>query len=352
MKQRIGITIAAVLVVFMIFGFGCGTQTAPQAQPVQENQKTDTGSEDPNLEIETEPAGETAEEPVMANIVEVLEESGKVVSLEGPAQKVVVLAPSALEVMDALGAMDKVLGVDNWSLDIGEPLAQGFEGFGDYQGLNMEKLAQSMPDLIIALEGGPSEDLMKAEELGIQAYTINAESIERVYEEIKNIGTLLGLEEEAHMLSDTLKEEVEAIYAQVKDIPQQEKPKVFYQIFDDPLWSAGQSTFIDNLITKAGGVNIVALDNLDGYVEYNVEKLIEHDPHVMIAGDGGMYVAKTADVILEDPRFSSVSAVKEGRVYIVTENPVVRPSHNIIKGLQMFSQAIHPDIFGEFEILE
>ncbi len=343
MRQNITITVIAVIAVFTAFAFGCTAAPVAEEQTAQVQQ----------MQEAVEEAAEQTEQAVQQDMkIEVTEESGKVIILEEAAQKVVVLAPSALEVIDEIGAMDKVIGVDNWSIDIGEPLAEGFEGYGDYQGLNMERLAQSMPDLIIALQGGPSEDYAKAEELGIMVYTVNAESIGRVYEEIKNIGILLGLDQEAELLSNNIKAEVDEVYSKVKDIPEDQRPRVFYQIFDDPLWSAGEDTFINDMITKAGGVNIVALDGLSQYVEYNVEKLIEHDPQVMIAGDGGMYVANTADVILEDQRFSSVSAVKEGRVYIVPENSVVRTSHNIIKGLKMFAKAIHPEIFGEFEIIE
>ena len=343
MRKNITVTIIAVIAVFTAFAFGCTAAPVAEEQTAQVQQTQETAAD----------AVEKTEQTVQQDMqIEVMEESGQVIILEETAQKVVVFAPSALEIIDELGAMDKVIGVDNWSIDIGEPLAEGLEGYGDYQGLNMERLAQSMPDLIIALQGGPTEDYAKAEELGIIVYTVNAESIDRVYEEIKNIGILLGLGQEAELLSNNIKAEVEEIYSKVKDIPEDQRPRVFYQIFDDPLWSAGEDTFINDMIIKAGGINIVALDGLSQYVEYNVEKLIAHDPQVMIAGDGGMYVANTADVILGDPRFSSVSAVKEGRAYVVPENSVVRTSHHIIKGLKMFAKAIHPEIFGEFEIIE
>ncbi|MGM0365214.1 MAG: ABC transporter substrate-binding protein [Actinomycetota bacterium] len=274
------------------------------------------------------------------------------VSLEGAADKVIVFAPSVLEVIDALGAMDQVIGVDSWSIESGEPLAQGFEAYGDYNGPNIEKITEAQPDVVIKLSGSSEEDYDRLRELGITIYTVEAQSFERAYQEIINLGQMLGKEEEAQKLKDEFEAGVEEVYQQVKDLSEEKKPLAFYQIFDDPLWSAGKNTYIDDMIEKAGGINIVAKDGLDGYVEYSVEKLLENNPQVMIAGDGGMYEARSGDIILQDERFSSVDAVLEGNVYIVPQNPVVRPNHNSVKGLKMMAMAFHPEIFGQFEIIE
>lgn len=354
------ITVLVILVSILLIA-GCSitesTETESDTiQPEQSVEKTEEVAEEKVQEEETEqqvegPEEGGAEEKVQEKI-EIVDDLGNQVILEKPAEKVIVFAPSILEVMDELGAMDKVIGVDNWSIDSGEPLAEGFEGFGDYQGFNMEKIAEAQPDLIIALSGNPQEDMDRIKDLGVSIYISEASNFEETYEGIEKTGMMIGMEQEALELSETLKTQVDAIYDEVKDIADEDRPKVFYEIFDEPLWSAGSGTFIDDMIEKAGGINIVSLEGISGYAEYSLEKLIEMDPDVMIAGDGGMYEARTEEFILGDSRFSSLDAVINERVYIVPENPVVRPNHNSIKGLEMFARAIHPDIFGEFEIIE
>ncbi len=282
----------------------------------------------------------------------VVDGMGEEVALDGVADKIIVFAPSVLEVLDELDAMDKVIGVDSWSIESGEPLAQGFEAYGDYSGPNIEKVAEAEPDLIIRLYGSAEEDYDRLKEMGIRIYTFEAQSFERAYEEIVNLGRMVGKEAEAQQLKDEFQSGVDEIQQKVDDLDEAQKPLVFYQIFDDPLWSAGSNTFIDDMIEKAGGINIVSEDGLDGYVEYSVEKLLENNPQVMVAGDGGMYDADSANIILDDPRFASVDAVLEENVFVVTENYVVRPNHNSVKGLMMMAKAIHPDIFGQFEIIE
>jgi iron complex transport system substrate-binding protein len=271
---------------------------------------------------------------------------GNEVVLEKPAEKVIVFVPSALEIIDALGAMDKVAGVDNWSLDIGEPLAQGFEGFGDFQSLNMEKITAADPDLIIGLVGWADTDTAKLAELGIKLYIVDANTVEEVYTEIENTGKLLGLENEALDLSSELKLGVQEIYGKISGIDQGQKPKVFYEVWNDPLMSAGKGTFINDLIEQCGGINIVAADGLEGWPEYSIESLIKNNPDIIIAPAS---LAADPQVILGDTRFSEIAAVKNLKVFVVPDNPVSRPSQNIIKGLEMFSKAVHPEIFGQFE---
>ena len=272
---------------------------------------------------------------------------GKEVVLDKPAEKILVFAPSALEIIDGLNAMDAVIGIDNWSVDNKEPLAEGFEGFGDFQTLNMEKITAAAPDIIIGLAGCAEADIQKLTDLGIKIYVVDANMIDEVYMEIINMGKILGKDTEARELVDELKKQVEGISSKVAGLTEDKKPKVFYEVWNEPLMSAGKNTFINDLIEKAGGINIVAADGLEGWPEYSIEKLIQNNPDIIIAP---VSLAPDVSTIIEDRRFSSINAVVNKKVYVVPDNPTTRPSQNIIKGLTMFAQAIHPEIFGEFSV--
>jgi len=341
-----------IMVVIMIAGlgvlWGCKDQAVEAVSDVPEEvseESVDEVSSDTEEETE-EIIEETSEGPIV-----VTDGLGNEITLEKPAEKVIVFAPSSLEIVDAIGGMNRVVGVDNWSVENEEPLAEGLEGFGDCEGLNMEKIVEVDPDLLIVLSGYSPEEIERIEEYGISIYTAEVGSFESVYTEIINIGKMLGLEDTAVQVSDELKSDVEGYYSQVKDLEDEEKPGVFYIVYNEPLWSAGSDTFIDDLIVFAGGLNIVADDGISGYTEYSVEKLIENNPDVIIAGDGGMYDAATPDFILEDERFVNINAVMSNNVYIITENYVVRPNQNSIYGLTMMATAIHPEIFGDFKMI-
>ncbi|MBE3115546.1 MAG: ABC transporter substrate-binding protein [Actinobacteria bacterium] len=291
-----------------------------------------------------------ATEESLGSPVEVVDGEENIVKLAAPARKIIVLAPSALEIIDGLGAMELVVEVYNSSVTPGEPLPEGFEGVGDSYGLNIERIAELNPDILITITGGPEDDYRKVEELGIEIYrVIDVKGIEGVYDEIANISKIIGFEDKGKELVSELKKEVDKIYNQIKDLSDEQRPRVFYEVWNDPLMSAGADTFINDLIEKSGGVNILSEDNLTGWPEYSVEKLIEKNPDVIIAP---MSLAADSSVITGDERFSSIDAVTSGRVYVVPDNPISRPNQNLIKALQMLSKAIHPEIFGEFEVIE
>jgi len=293
---------------------------------------------------------DTAAEEAGGEAIEVTDGEGSLISLEAPAEKVVVMAPSILEIISGLGAMDRVAEIDSFTVMMQEPLAQGFEGVGDYQSLNVERIAELEPDLLVAITGGPEDDYSKVRELGIPVYrVVDIRGMDGVYEEISNISQLLGLPEEGEAMAAGLKSQVEEISGQVEGLPDGERPKVFYMVWNDPLMSAGSDTFISDLISIAGGINILSIEGLTGWPEYSVENLIRNNPDIIAAP---MSLAADPSVITGDERFSSIDAIINGRVYAVPDNQVSRPSQNIIKGLQMLAKAIHPDIFGEFEIIE
>ncbi len=337
--------IAVVLIAALMVLSFTACQTAASGQTQQETATETTAVQETTATTQQEVTGTT--EGGSSSEIALVDGVGNEVMLDGPAKKVIVFVPSALEIMDGLGAMDMVIGVDNWSVDNGEPLAEGFEGFGDFSGLNMEKIAAADPDMIIGLIGWAEEDINKLSELGIALYIVDVNTIEEVYTEITNMGKMLGKDDRAAQVNSDLKKNIDAITEKVSGIPDDERPGVFYEVWNDPLMSAGSQTFINELIEYAGGKNIVAGDGLEGWPEYSIENLIQNNPEVIIAPES---LAPDAETILADQRLSELDAVKNKRVYVVPDNPVSRPSQNVIKGLTMFAQAIHPELFGDFEV--
>jgi iron complex transport system substrate-binding protein len=297
--------------------------------------------------ISSDPSGTGSGETTAE--VKVTDGIGSEITLAGPAKKVIVFAPSALEIINGLNAMDRVIGVDSWSAENKEPLAEGLEGFGDFNSLNMEKIAAADPDIIIGLVGWAEADIQKLNDLDINVYIVDANTVSEVYKEITNMGKILGLDDTALKMSDELKNRVNEITSKVPNLEQSQKLKVFYEVWNEPLMSAGKNTFISELIEMSGGINIVAADGLEGWPEYSLEKLIQNNPDIMIAP---ISLAPDADSILSEPRFSKIAAITNKKVYIIPDNPVSRPSQNIVKGLEMIAQAIHPEIFGEFKVIQ
>jgi iron complex transport system substrate-binding protein len=271
--------------------------------------------------------------------ITVVDDTGEQIVLEKPAERIISAAPSNTEVLFALGLEEKVIGVsdiDDYPEEVKEK-----ERVGGLYDLNVEKIISLQPDLVLTISGA-EEAIALLQDKGIVVYTAEPETLDQALENIRKIGQLTGADAQAEELISQMQEDIDAVKSKVADIPEEKRPKVFWQVWNDPLMSAGQDTFISDLIVTAGGVNILALDGLTGWPQYSVEKVIEHNPDVIIAPES---LSPTPDVILQDARFSTVRAVQEKRVYVVPDNLVVRPGPRVTQGLYLIAKAIHPELF-------
>jgi iron complex transport system substrate-binding protein len=124
-----------------------------------------------------------------------------------------------------------------------------------------------------------------------------------------------------------------------------EKPKVFYELdATDPArpFTAGKGTFIDLLITQAGGENIAA--SFEGeYPQISQEELIVQDPDVILLGDA-LYGGITAESVAARPGWGDLAAVKNNRVLPFNDDLVSRPGPRMIDGLETLAALLHPDL--------
>jgi len=359
-KLKTKFTSIAIIILIMalalsIFTFaGCKKSNSGNESATSENSSAAlTNAAENSSETEQTASTENTDKTQGQGPIEVTDGMGNKITLEKPAQKIIVLSPSVLEIFAGLNAMDKVAEVDNWSVQNNDPLAKGYKGAGDANGINFETVTKINPDLVIvvgsAYASNAENEFKKLKDLGYKIFMTNSISLEITYSEIENIGKIIGKAEEGKAMSENLRKQVDDIYGKVKDLPEDKKPKVFYMVWNDPIMSAGKNTFANELIEKAGGINIVAKDGLTDWPEYSMEKLISNNPDVIIVPTS---LAANPDVILKDAKFATINAVINKKVFSIPDNPISRPNQNVIKGLMMMSEAIHPEIFGEFKVIE
>jgi iron complex transport system substrate-binding protein len=106
--------------------------------------------------------------------------------------------------------------------------------------------------------------------------------------------------------------------------------------------TAGKATFIDNLVTLAGGTNIGDAAG-SGFPSFSSEVLFKDDPDVYVATTGSM---ATPVQIAKRSGYSGLKAVKDGRVYVIEDNLLVRPGPRLVDGLEQLARMIHPEVFG------
>ncbi|MCI0556714.1 MAG: cobalamin-binding protein [Anaerolineae bacterium] len=267
---------------------------------------------------------------------------GREVKLEGPAQRVISLAPSLTEVFFAVGAGSQVVGRDDFSDYPVE--AQNVASIGStFSDLNTEAILALEPDLVVAAEINTPEQVKSLEDLGIAVYYFaNPVSFKDMFDQLELAGTMTGHKEEATALVESLTQRVEAVEAAVAGVT--EKPTAFYEIDGtDPVkpWTTGPGTFMDTMITMAGGVNIGGVLS-DQFAQISVEEIVSQDPDFIILGDTAFGV--TVESIGARAGWSDLTAVKEGKIFPFDDNLASRPGPRLVDGLEDLLAILHPEL--------
>ena len=270
--------------------------------------------------------------------------SGKQIRLDGPARRILSMAPSNTEILFALGAGAQVVGRDAFS-DF-PPEAQEITDIGGgFNELNSELILSLTPDLVLAADLTPPEQIKTLEDLGLTVFVLgNPKTFEDLYTNIQSVAQLAGRETEAASLVNDLRKRVAAVEEKLS--PVKERPLIFYELdATDPIapWTAGPNTFITYLINAAGGENLGSRLESD-WAQISVEQVIAENPEIIILGDftwGGV----TPEQLAARPGWETIAAVKNGAIFTFDDNLVSRPGPRLVDGLEAMAKLLHPELF-------
>lgn len=274
--------------------------------------------------------------------VSVVDDAGRTVEIAKAPQRLVSLAPSNTEILFALGLGDKVVGVTDFC-DYPEE-AKAIEKVGGIEP-NLEKIVDLDPDLVLAIGGSPAqvEKATEMEKLDLTVLVLEPGDIEGIMANIELVGKAVGAEKEASELVAQMRKRFDDITAKAKGA--ESKPKVFFELdATDPSkpYTPGPGSFIDALITLAGGSNVGAGAKMQ-WAQLSTEEIIAQDPEVIVLGDANYGV--TAEMVKERPGWSVITAVKNDAIYPIDDVLVSRPGPRIIDGLEALARIIHPELF-------
>ena len=295
----------------------------------------------PPTEAPTLPPAPTAEPT--PEVITLTDSLGREVTLAAPAERIVTLAPSNTEIVFALGADEALVGRDDFS-DY-PPEAANVASVGSlYPNVNAETIVALKPDLVLAAGVTNPDDVTKLADLGLTVYaTSYAVTLDDIYHDILAVGKLTGTDSEAEGLVADLKARVESVSIQSASAANQ--PVVFYEVDatePEKPWTAGTGTFMDALITLAGGQNAGAVS--DDYFQISLEQLITADPDLIVLGSS-TYCGQTPETVAQRPGWQTLTAVKNNAVYPFDDNLVSRPGPRIVDGLEALAKLIHPELF-------
>jgi iron complex transport system substrate-binding protein len=274
-----------------------------------------------------------AEAPEAAGIT-VTDHMGRTVALTAPAEKIVSLTPANTEILYALGAGDRLVGRDSYSLYPEE--AADLPVVGDYTGPNVEAVIALEPDLVLVSNYLPEETVAQLEDAGIAVAGIEATLYEDIPASIEMVAALTGAD--AKPVLDAIAAAEQGVAERAAGAAQ---PTVYYVMSfgDYGNWTGGKLSFINTMIRKAGGVPVTdTVESESAWFEYSLEQLVAADPDILLFDS---YAGDPA-ALAEAEGYKELSAVKEGRVYIVDADIISRPGPRIAQALTTIADLLHP----------
>jgi len=252
---------------------------------------------------------------------------GRSVTLPAVTNTIVSIVPSTTEIIFALGAGGKVKGVDVYSNYPAE--TEKIEKVGDFNGPAIEKIMALKPDVVFA--GYVNEDTVSAlEKLGITVVVTESKGYDGIYSSIALIAQVLGVKDKGDALIDSTKARVDAIAA--KAAAKMKHPSAYYVISFGETggnWTSGPGSFINTLLEKVGFVCATA-DAKAEWLEYPLEQLVKKDPDILLLSSD---VGKPEDLLKENG-YKDLSAVKNGKVYLVDADILSRPGVRVGEAME------------------
>jgi len=279
-------------------------------------------------------------EPAKNISLSVTDGLGRTISFEQFPRRVVSLAPSLTEMCFAIDSGVTLVGVTDYCNYPAE--ARRKPSVGGMLSPNFERIADLQPDLILAtVEGNSKEDVTKLESLGYRLFITNPRSIPDIFSALRSFGKILQRDSASNTLTARLENDREAIHQAVLGV---RNPRVFAVISVKPLMSASAATFIGQLITEAGGINI-AENTVTPYPIFNREEIVHRQPDLIVVTSDA--ANSTAALLAEFPEWRMLNAVKKGRILIIDSDIITRPGPRIVQGLEILARALHPGILRD-----
>ncbi|MFH2132540.1 MAG: cobalamin-binding protein, partial [bacterium] len=268
----------------------------------------------------------------------VVDPIGRTVHVPDHPLRIISMAPSVTEIIFALEHQHRLVGVTRYSNYTAA--AGSLPRVGSYVRLDMERILALRPDLCIAVkDGNPINVVTRLMELGIPVYAVDPHNIAVIIETVQALGDLLEAGENTGRLVQQMQQKVERIRDLVAT--RRNRPRVFLQIGISPLVSVGPNTLADELITLAGGRNVVTGNNL--YPVFSREQILGLAPEVLIITS--MAREKIfADIKREWQEWPQLPAVRNQRLYLINSDLTDRPSPRLLEGLECLTAAIHPEL--------
>lgn len=254
---------------------------------------------------------------------------------QSPARRVVSLVPSATEMLFALGAGDRVVGVSAY--DDYPPQATGLPRVGGMVNPSFEAIVALRPDAVVGVQGPLDMAVLeRLEHMRVRVFFPRVESVSEVLQSIDTFAALVGKRDEARALRASIEGDMGRARSAVANRP---RVRVLAVFGEHPLSVAGPGSWVDEILTMAGGDNVVRAGGR--YPTISVEQVIALAPEVILDmtwhDDGASGLAASL------ARHTTVPAVRDGRVLRAADPMLLRPGPRLGQAVVRIARMLHPE---------
>ena len=265
--------------------------------------------------------------PANSQPVSLVDSSGHGISLQGPAKRVISLAPNLTELMFAINAGDSLIAVSDYS---DYPVAaKTLPRIGSAVSMDVERIVDMKPDLVLTWKTGtPVATQEYLRKLKLPVFEMEFGNVDEIAREIRVLGKLTGQERVATGVSNRFRAGLDRLR---NTFSHRKKVSVFYQVWNQPLMTVSNKHFIGDLIRLCGGRN--TFGNLPTLVStVDIESIVGRAPEVIIAAGNE---TRQASWLKQWSRWSSIPAVKNNHIYFISPDLLSRPGTRILQGAEI-----------------
>ncbi|HPE36006.1 MAG TPA: cobalamin-binding protein [Spirochaetales bacterium] len=269
--------------------------------------------------------------------------SGQDIQLARPALRVVSLSPALTEILYAAGAGPAMVAVTSYcNYPAAADKLPEIGGFSPNT-INLEAIIALRPDLVVgevAAHGRLAEGFAAA---GLRFAAFDLTDFQDVYDAIGTLGRAAGNKKTADALVKDMKARVAVIEKKLATVPADKRPSVFYEVWDEPLMTAGPRTFI-GMVLAAGGARNIFEDVAEDWPMISFEAIVTRQPDLIVASNTHGE-ALSADKLAARPGWSTLAAVRERRIVLLDGDIVSRPGPRFVDAIELVAKALYPDLF-------
>ncbi len=280
-----------------------------------------------------------------ASAATLVDQDGNRLEYLAPFKRIISLYPAHTENLLALGLGQELIGVtssDDSPATLGKPQFSAND--------NPEKFIAAAPDLVLIrpmISRAHPQLLSQLQEAGITIVSLQPTSIEEMFRYWRALGELSGRASEASAMIQTFQSELAAIQQLRDTVPVAKRPRVYFESIHARMKTFAPTSIAVFVLENGGGVNVAAdatARNSTNIAAYGKEKILSHSAEIDIyLAQQGQMNQVTREMIEKEPGFQAIKAIQEGKIFLIDEELVSRPTMRLLQGIRQVRTLLYPE---------